>query len=197
MSTTRQTVKFHRAPAGARLRSLPRMNAEARKLLSSREEDSFEQGRRVAEQSLSQQLVLQRNEMIELQNGVLKSLGEVIPQIIRDTEKSLVELALATAERLVAGLPIDRAMVEAAVREALAQVEDGSRVHVLLHPEDLALLQKDAGGGLAAEARSGDQLILEPSPEATRGGCIVRTRFGDIDALRETKLEKVRQAVTE
>ena len=31
------------------------------------------------------------------------------------------------------------------------------------------------------------------SPEATRGGCIVQTRFGVIDARRETKLEQLQQ----
>lgn len=33
------------------------------------------------------------------------------------------------------------------------------------------------------------------SSEVTRGGCLVQTRFGVIDARRETKVEQIRQAL--
>jgi flagellar biosynthesis/type III secretory pathway protein FliH len=34
------------------------------------------------------------------------------------------------------------------------------------------------------------------SSEVTRGGCLVQTRFGVIDARRETKLEQLRQTLS-
>jgi flagellar biosynthesis/type III secretory pathway protein FliH len=36
---------------------------------------------------------------------------------------------------------------------------------------------------------------FQPSPEVTPGGCLVQTRFGVIDARRETKLELIRQSL--
>jgi flagellar biosynthesis/type III secretory pathway protein FliH len=33
------------------------------------------------------------------------------------------------------------------------------------------------------------------SPEVGRGGCLVQTRFGAIDARRETKLELIRKSL--
>jgi flagellar assembly protein FliH len=196
METTAHTIQFRHPLAGAKIKALPRLNAGARKLLFEREDESFEKGRRAAESSFSQQLVSQRNEMLDLQNGVLNSVRNAIPQVIRDTEAMLIDLAVATAERLVAGMPIDRESVEAAIREALTQVEDGSQVRVLLHAEDLTLLKKGSSELLVAD-ESGGSLLIEPSPEVTRGGCILRTRFGDIDARRETKLEQVKQALAE
>ena len=175
---------------------LPQLGVQARKLLFEREEESFEKGRQSAESSFSQQLVSQRNEMVELQNGVLNSVREAIPQVIRETEQMLIDLAVATAERLVAGIPINREMVEASIREALAQVEDGSQVRVMLHTDDLALLKKGSSELLDSD-ETGGSLVVETSAEVTRGGCVLRTRFGDIDARRETKLEQVKQALTE
>jgi flagellar assembly protein FliH len=86
-------------------------------------------------------------------------------------------------------------VVEAAIREALTQVEETANVHVLLHAEDLALL-RSSDSELVADAGSG-RLRLTSSPEVTRGGCVVRTHFGEVDARRETKLEQVRKALTE
>ncbi len=196
MKTTRQTVQFRHPLIGAKIRVLPRLDAGARRWFREREDESFEHGRRAAESSFSQQLVSQRNEMLDLQNGVLNSVRAAIPQVIRDTEEMLIDLAVATAERLVAGMPVDREAVEFAVREALTQVEDGSQVRVLLHADDLALLKKGGSQLLDADVSEG-AMIIEPSPDVTRGGCILRTRFGDIDARRETKLQQVKQALTE
>ncbi len=74
--------------------------------------------------------------------GVLESLRKAVPQVMRDTENTLISLALAVAQKLVADMPISAAMVEAAVRDALAQVEGTAHFTVRLHPADLELLQK-------------------------------------------------------
>lgn len=195
MENVTHAVKLPLPVRGAALRTLPRMTAEVAALLREREDQAFERGRRQAENDLAGQIVSQRNEVIALQNGVLRSLHNAVPQVVRESEQALIELALATAERLVAGLPVNVEMVEAAVREVLAQVEESSAVQVLLHAEDLALLRK--GGSAFVDEEKAGRLRLTASPEVSRGGCVARTHFGDIDGRRETRLAQVRKAVTE
>lgn len=188
-------VKLTQPPQGAVLRTLPRMSAEVAALLREREEQAFERGRRQAETALASQIVSQRNEMITLQNGVLKSLQATVPQLVRESEQTLIELALTTAERLVAGMPVDVALVEAAIREVLTQVEETTDVQLLLHAEDLALLRREGSEFIGDDPTR--RMRLAASPEVSRGGCVARTHFGDIDGRRETKLAQVRKAVTE
>lgn len=188
-------LKLTRSPASLRHRLLPPLPAGYRRLLKEREEEGFERGRLQAEKSLTTQIVSQRTEMVQLQNGVLKSLRDAIGQVVRETEGTLIEIALTTAQRLVAGVPISADMVAAAMREALAQVEETADVQVLLHPDDFALL-KGSDAGLLGDAGAG-RLRLASSPDVSRGGCVVRTHFGDIDARRETKLSQMRKALTE
>src|SRR5438270_543320 len=83
----------------------------------------------------------QRAELAELQNGILNSLARAVPAVIHETESSVLSLALESARKVVAGLPISAEAVEAVVREALRQVEDTAEVTIQLHPEDLALLR--------------------------------------------------------
>jgi flagellar assembly protein FliH len=159
-----------------------------------REQTAYERGRRDGERALSEQLLQQRSEMVELQNGILHSLRQAVPEVIRETEAALIHLALESAQKIVAGLPISSELIEAVVREAVRQVEDTAEVTVQLNPDDLALLRKHNSPVLNKDSDSG-QLRFVSSSEVTRGGCLVQTRFGLIDARRETKIQQLKQTL--
>jgi flagellar biosynthesis/type III secretory pathway protein FliH len=92
--------------------------------------------------AMSEQLLPAARGDARIVRGVLESLRQAVPQIVRDTENTMIALALSVAQKLVADMPISVAMVEAAVRDALAQVEGTAQFTVRLHPADLELLQK-------------------------------------------------------
>jgi len=162
--------------------------------LHDREHAAYERGRREGEQALNAQLLQQRNETVELQKGILDSLRRVVPQLVQEAESALIALALAAAQKMIADLPVSAEMVEAVIREALRQVEDTAEIVIQLHPDDLVLLRKHNAPVLDGLPETGP-LRFTGSAEVTRGGCIVQTRFGLVDARRETKLEQLRQAL--
>ena len=155
---------------------------------------AYERGLRDGASKLNQQLLQQRNEFLELQRGVLQSLTGAVTRVVRDSESALIALTVETAQKLVAGLPVTAEMVDAAVREGLSQVEEAAEIFVSLHPEDLALLQK-VNSPLLAPVAGGPKIHVRSSSEVTRGGCIVQTRFGVIDARRETKVELLKKSL--
>lgn len=155
---------------------------------------SYERGRIEGERALSQQLLEQRSELMELHNGVVASLQQVLPQLIRDSERALVQLSLEVARKLVGELALTPQVIETAIQDALAQVEETTDMTVLLHPEDFALLQRAQSPFLQAREGAGHVRVQE-APDITRGGCLVRTRFGLIDARRETKFELLQKAL--
>ena len=153
---------------------------------------SYDLGRIEGEKALSEQLVRQRSEMHEVLRGVLDSLRQAVPRVVRDTENMLVSLALEVAQKLVADMPVSVPMVEAVIRDALAQVEGTAQITIRLHPADLELLQK-ADSPLLASGDSSNEFRFLGSPEVTRGGCLVQTRFGTVDARRETKFDLIKR----
>jgi len=163
--------------------------------LREREQAAFEEGQRSGQSALNEQLLRQRNETIELQRGILASLQTTLPKVAHEAETALIELAFESARKIVAGMPIDPAMVESTVREALRQAEDTAEILIQLHPEDLALLRQHQSEILNGLPESGP-LRYSHSSEVGRGGCIIQTRFGLIDARRETKIEQLRQSLT-
>ena len=170
-------------------------DTDARAAMDEELRASYERGRREAEQALSQQLVQQRAEVHEMMSGVLNSLRQAVPQIVRETENAMIALSLSVAQKLVGGLPISAAMVEEVVRDALAQIEGTAQFTVRLHPDDLALLQK-SGSPLLAEGDGATEFRFLSSTEVTRGGCLVNTQFGTVDARRETKFELLQKTLT-
>lgn len=187
------SIPFSRPLRGVRLLTKsPRQDWEEH--LRECEQAAYERGQRDGEHALSQQLLQQRNETVELQRGILDSLRRVVPQVVQEGETALINLALEAAKKIVAGQPINAEQVEAVVREALQQVEDTAEIIIQLHPDDLALLRQHNAPVLAGLPETGP-LRFVGSTEVTRGGCIVQTRFGLVDARRETKIKQLRQTL--
>ncbi|HEY2952161.1 MAG TPA: FliH/SctL family protein [Verrucomicrobiae bacterium] len=187
MSARCVTISLPHLVRDVRVTPLPRAEGEG-------EQAAYERGRLDGEKALHERLVRQRNELLELQQGVLKSLQQAVPQVVRDCEQALTALALEVAQKLVAGLPLSAEMVAAAVQEALGEVEEATDCHIYLHPEDLDLLQQ-VNSNLLASNVGNARLHFHRAPEVTRGGCLVKTRFGVIDARRETKLELLQKSL--
>jgi flagellar assembly protein FliH len=162
--------------------------------LREREQAAFEEGRRAGETALNEQLLQQRNDTVELQRGILTSLRNTLPKVAHEAETALIDLAFESAQKIVAGLPVDLAMVEHTVREALRQAEDTAEIVIQLHPEDLALLRQHQSDVLNGSPETGPLRFIH-SAEISRGGCVIQTRFGLIDARRETKIEQLRQSL--
>ena len=165
-----------------------------REHIDEREQSAFERGRREGERKLSEQLILQRNDMVQLQNGVLTGLRNALPQLIQESETALMNLALEAARKFVADMPIDKELMESVIRESLRQVEDTAEVIIQLHPDDLALLRKYNAQILNGLPETGPMKFIA-SAEVFRGGCLVQTRFGLVDARRETKLEQLQHTL--
>jgi flagellar assembly protein FliH len=157
----------------------------------SMEREAYDRGRREGEDSLREQLLAQRNEFLELQRGAIQSLRDSVSQVVRNSETALIELAVEAAQSLIGGLPVSKEMVDAVVRETLSQVEDTAEITVLLHDEDLALWQKHASPTTSEHA----QIQFRGSPDVTRGGCLVETRFGIVDGRRETRAQLLKKAL--
>jgi len=167
---------------------------ELENAIHEKERAVFERGRIEGEKRLSEQLLQQRGDLLALQQGVLKSLQEAVPQVVRDCEQALTALTVEIAQKLVASFPISAEMVEGTIREALSHVEETTDYHLYLNPDDLDLLQRLDSPLLSTENKN-QQFHFHRSPEITRGGCLVKTRFGVVDAQRETKVELLKQSL--
>jgi flagellar assembly protein FliH len=109
--------------------------------------------------------------------------------------REAVELALALAEKILsATIAVSPERVLDVVRGALRQVEERRALRILVNPEDLPLVEQ-ALKELSASAGGIDHCELHAERRISRGGAIIRTSDGELDASLETQLERAREVV--
>jgi flagellar assembly protein FliH len=123
----------------------------------------------------------------------LRELHELRGQMADELERDSVELALALAAKILTGaLETQPERVVDVVRGALRRVVDRRQIVVLVDPEDLEVVS-GAVGELQAQAGGIELCDVQADRRVGRGGAVVRTVEGEIDATVETQLERARE----
>lgn len=131
--------------------------------------------------------------LLEAARGVAAERDAVVAAV----EQAAVELALRIAEQaLGAALDVEPERVVDVVRGALRRLVDRDRVSVLVNPDDLEAVRA-AVPALVAELGGMEHCEVQAERRVARGGAIVRTAEGEVDATLETKLTRAREAITD
>jgi flagellar assembly protein FliH len=110
-------------------------------------------------------------------------------------EAHAVDLALLLAEKVTgAAIAADPELVLEAVRGALRGIVERERVTVLVNPDDLDLVRSSMDD-LRASLGGIEHCEVQAERRVARGGAVVRTPDGDVDARVETKLQRAREVV--
>ncbi|MDZ7294919.1 MAG: FliH/SctL family protein [candidate division KSB1 bacterium] len=158
---------------------------------------AYAQGLAEGKKAGSQEVWAQVHELYQQLQTVVSQVVAEQQRLVREAEPALVKLVIAVVRRLLRReLNQNGHYVEAMVREALRMVHDSARVVIRLHPDDSALL-RDKAQELGAEIADLEVLEFKDDPHITRGGCIVETDLGTIDARLEVQLEEISHELEE
>jgi flagellar assembly protein FliH len=119
----------------------------------------------------------------------LDDLMRVRHEMIRHTEKQMVQLALAVARRVVhREVSIDATALVTMMRVALERVSDSARVTVRLNPVDHQSVAATVSG-------TSDQVTMTPDARLPRGACRIESDYGDIDAGVDAQIQEIARAL--
>ena len=117
------------------------------------------------------------------------------PSAAAELERRAVELGLALARRCSpVRCRVEPERVLDSVQGALRGIVERERVIIMVNPDDLEIV-KGAAEELKATLGGIEHCVIEAERRVGRGGCIVRTPVGDVDARVETKLERASEVV--
>ena len=155
-------------------------------------EKAIEDVRKEAHQEAKSSFEVEHRALFEQVNSVVQNLEEAIPKAFREMEEALTHMACTLTKKLMANIPVDAERIRAVVSEAIGELEREAALQVRIHPEDLALLSEGIqGNNPAIQFNRGDHLRFTPDENLTRGGCYIKTPFGDFDATMESKWARV------
>ncbi len=122
----------------------------------------------------------------------LDDLQALRADLIRRTEREVVELSLAIARKVLQReLSLDRDLLLAMARVALDRLADIATASIRLHPDDYAGVM--LGRGPSAVSTHGVAIVADAA--VRRGGCVVHSEFGSVDIGVETQIEELTQAL--
>lgn len=116
--------------------------------------------------------------------AMLRRLGETLQELtslraemIQRTERQVVQLSMAIAERVIhREISLDRGLLCAMARVALERLGQHASATIRLHPDDFA-----AVAAASAADWTNEHITVIPDPMVNRGGCLVQSDFGFMD----------------
>ncbi|MGK7346429.1 MAG: FliH/SctL family protein [Candidatus Nitrospinota bacterium M3_3B_026] len=134
--------------------------------------------------------------LIETFSMLVRELTAVREDFYRIAEEEMIHLVVNVAREIIGeGLERDPSLVRNVIRNAVEQLKSREELNIKVNPRDL----EEAEGyrpELAREVEDIDRVTFRGDPLITRGGAMVESNIGSIDARLQTQLDAVRESFT-
>lgn len=115
-------------------------------------------------------------------------------KLIEATEPELANLSVSIAEKII-GLEVTTSgeVILGVVKNALSDMKDREEVKIHVNPDDYHIVNNERSA-LMRMVEGLKDFDLTVDNKVTRGGCIIETNLGNIDARLETQLSAIKIA---
>jgi len=170
-----------------------RRSAEQRDRLTALEREAFAKGYEQGERAGLEAGGKRAEAMLRRVAQTLEDLATLRESLVRQTERQVVQLALVIARRIVQReVSLDEEFIAALTHVALDRLGHRAGATVRLHPEDYTVVM--AGRGEAWNGSEGPVTVV-PDVSVSRGGCVVESELGFIDASLDAQFQEMARAV--
>lgn len=164
-------------PAPERSAPSPGEPASEPQRVAAIEQEAFVKGYAQGERAGLDAATTRGQAMLRRLGETLQELTQLRAEMIQRTERQVVQLAMAIAERMIhREVSLDRGLLCAMARVALERLGEHASATIRLHPDDFAAVS-------AAQAADwpNEQVKVIPDSMVSRGGCLVQSDFGFMD----------------
>ncbi len=146
--------------------------------------DGYEKGSRDTEEKY-EELLFEKNAEFY---GILKEFETRITEYEESFAEIVIRLSALISQKILKREIENESIILQTISEALSQVIAAKNIMVKVNPEDLSLIEND-------KEKSKDlrfsKIRFEPDPTIERGGCIVETEIGNVDARIDAQLNEI------
>jgi len=140
------------------------------------EHDAFAKGFAQGERAGAEAAGTEARALLQRLAETIEELSSTRQNMIRRTERQVVELAMAIAKQLLQReISVDRGLLLAMARVALDALGDQEAATIRLHPDDYAVVNAAPDHEWAS-----GQLTIVADPAVERGGCVVQCDAGSM-----------------
>ncbi len=153
----------------------------------------YEEGRTKALEELKEDFQLQLQQKQQVFHKLTESITEQFRYFHQKSEQFVVKFAIAIAERIIKReIKTDKEIILRLIREAIHKVAGVERITIHIHPEDEEIVHRHRGELLSRLGRdSVREIIIEPDEKIDRGGCVIESNQGNVDARISEQIRKL------
>lgn len=156
------------------------------------EREAFTKGYAQGERAGNEAAASRGEVMLRRLAQTLDELQSLRTDLIRRTEREVVELSLAIAHRVLQReVSLDHELMLAMARVALDRLADVATASIRLHPEDYHVTV--AARGSSTVASHGVEIVADPA--VRRGGCVVQSEFGSVNVGLTAQIDELTHAL--
>ncbi len=128
---------------------------------------------------------------VDLMAQMSQQLQTAKADILNRAEEDVMRLAVSIARKIIQVEPqFNSDVVRKVIRVALEKMVDKSWVNIHLNPLDIRQVESELTDIIAA-FKDLSKVALQEDAAVGRGGCLIETRSGFIDARLETQMQKI------
>ncbi|MBF0169660.1 MAG: hypothetical protein HQK87_01000 [Nitrospinae bacterium] len=132
--------------------------------------------------------------LIDSMTALVRELTAARGEFYRNAEGEMIDLVVAVSKTVFGVLvEAEPSLVRNVIIEAVDKLQAKEELNIKVAPDDLAEAEK-VRPQLSEMVENIDRVTFAADPNLVRGGCLVETNIGAIDARIETQLETVREA---
>ena len=153
------------------------------------------EGRAEAEAEMQERLAIARTEADERIGALMEGIARQVRVFTTTLEHDAYAFSLAVAARIVKReISLDGEAVVRQVREALRRIVGVETIKLRIHPDDEVLIRSHRTT-LMASSDALREVVIEPDAAIERGGCIIESTSGNVDARIATQLRQIENAL--
>ncbi|MDL1956463.1 MAG: hypothetical protein LWW95_05375 [Candidatus Desulfofervidus auxilii] len=174
---------------------LVKAKEEAEQIKKQAYETGFKQGLKEGikqgEKEAKIEILKKAEKKLENLEKIIEEIAQFRQKLFQKMEKEILGLALAIAKKIVKQeVNINKEVILNNIREAINKLTEVDRVFVKVNPEDYEFIQQYRPDFLETLNQK-QKIKLIKDETIKRGGCLIETDFGQIDARIETQLENL------
>lgn len=182
----------------ARTQNIPRGVWDAKERATHILQHAEAEASRIVDAAKKEQELLRTKTLSAIEAEVRAEFSEILAgaialreQAVKNAEPEIVQIVSAAVRRIVAEeLALKPEHIVAIVRQLVERSTRARRVAVRVNPEDAPFIES-----IKREVQLSCELRIEADASMERGGCIIETDLGDLDARLGTQLDALDQAL--
>lgn len=166
------------------------ITAEQQARLAALEREAFTKGYAQGERAGLEAGGKRAEAMLRRVAQTIEELASLRQTLIQQTERQMVQLALTLARRIVhREVSLDPELAAAMAHVALEKLGTTTPATIRLNPDDYTIVARDG------ERWGSSVVTVVPDPGISRGGCLVESDFGCVDATIERQFDELSRAL--